>query len=142
MMRRSVLRIALVLGAAGVARVPAQAQSGASAPNDTVILRVTSPRGVEVAFNGTITLRDRRTEQRIENQRTPFEVRLPRQNVDARFTASDGFALGGEIISIRDGRPSGHVTGTVHVGEVKLFYERGQGFGFGSRYAGRGRALP
>jgi hypothetical protein len=106
----------------------------AHAQADSVVLRITSPRGSEVQFSGVLTLKDTRTERRIEG-RTPFEIKLPSQHVDARFTAADGGALNGDILAYRAGVQQGHVTGTVYAGDVKLYFEPGARFGFGSRVA-------
>lgn len=103
---------------------------------DSILLRITSPRGAEVQFSGVITLRDARTERRIEG-RTPFEITLPAQDIDARFSATDRGALSGDIVAFRDGVRRGHAFGTVHVGDVKLHFAPGAGFGFGSSVAQR-----
>ena len=103
------------------------------AQTDSVVLRVTSPRGTEVMFNGVITLRGAQTERRLENVRTPFELKLPAQHIEARFAAADGGALSGDLVTYREGMQRGHVTGTVYVGYVKLYAEPGVGFGFGPR---------
>jgi hypothetical protein len=108
---------------------PAIGQSQA----DSVVLRVTSPRGTDIAFSGVITLKDGKTERKIENLRTPFELRLPTQNIEARFTAADGGALSGEVIAYRDGKQNGHVTGTKYAGTVELYFQPGHRFGFGPR---------
>ena len=102
---------------------------------DSVVIRITSPRGVEVPFNGVITFSDGKTERRLERVLTPFEVTLPAQNVDARFTAADGGALSGDVITYRKGQQRGHVTGTNYAGEVKLYFEPGVAFGYGGRIA-------
>lgn len=102
---------------------------------DSVVLRVTSPRGTEVLFSGVITLKDTQTERRVDNVRTPFELKLPAQHIDARFTAADGGALSGDLFTFREGKQRGHVTGTVYLGEVKLYVEPGVRFGFGRRVA-------
>ena len=113
--------------------IPAMAM--AQTRPDTVILRITSPRGAEVQFSGVITLKDGKTERRLDNVRTPFELKLPAQSVDARFTASDGGALSGELLTYREGKAGGHVSGTMYLGTVKLYYEPTVGFGFGPRVA-------
>ena len=100
---------------------------------DTVVLRVTSPRGTEVQFSGVITLRDGKTERRLENVSTPYEIRLAAQNVDARFTAVDGGGLSGDLTTYREGKQRGHVTGTRYSGTVRLYHEPGVAFGFGGR---------
>ena len=115
------------------------APSFAQQASDTVVIRVTSPRGVAVAFSGVVTLRDAKTERRLENVRTPFELRLPAQNLEARFSADDGAALGGEIISYKAGVQHGQVTGHVYVGQVRLYFEPSGSFGFGPRLATRPR---
>ena len=107
----------------------------AGAQADSVVLRVTSPRGAEAVFSGIITLKDSRTERRLDSVRTPFEVTLPAQAIDARFSAADGGALSGDILTYRNGKQGGHVTGTVYVGEVKLYFDPKGRFGFGQRLA-------
>lgn len=102
---------------------------------DSVVLRVTSPRGAEVVFNGVITFRDARSERRLENVRTPFELKLPAQHIDVRLTAADGGALSGGVYVYRDVKERGYATGTVQVGDVKLYYQPGVGYGFGPRTA-------
>ena len=118
-----------LLAAAAFSLLPSLAHGQA----DSVVLRVTSPRGTEVIFNGVITLRGAQTERRLENVRTPFELKLPAQHIEARFAAADGGALSGDLVTYRDGMQRGHVTGTVYVGDVKLYAEPGVGFGFGPR---------
>ncbi len=108
----------------------------AHAQADSVLLRVTSSRGADVQFSGVITLKDARSERRIEG-RTPFEIKLPAQDIDARFSATDGGALSGDIFTFRNGVQRGHVFGTVYVGDVKLHFVPGARFGFGSRVAQR-----
>jgi hypothetical protein len=117
--------------------IPAIAQARA----DSVILRVTSPRGDEVAFSGVITLKDEKAERKIEHRRTPFEIRLAAQDIDARFTADDGGALSGEITPFRGDRKMGHVSGVVRTGAVLLHFVPGQSFGFGGRRLAQ-RLLP
>lgn len=107
----------------------------AKAQADSVVLRITSPRGVETVFSGVITLRDSRTERRLDNVRTPFVVTLLAQAIDARFSAADGGALSGDILTYRQGAQRGHVTGTVYVGDVKLYFDPKGRFGFGQRLA-------
>jgi hypothetical protein len=102
---------------------------------DSVVLRITSPRGTEVLFSGVITLKGAETERRLDKVRTPFELKLPAQHIDARFTAADGGALRGDIVTYREGKQRGHVTGTMYFGEVKLYFEPGLAFGFGARIA-------
>ena len=109
------------------------AQTPVSASGDTVVLIVKSPRGVEVTFSGTIVLRDANTTQRIDNVKTPFELRLPRQNIDARFVAEDGAGLNGEIVAFRGGEKRGQVWGTIYRGPLLLYFEPGGRFGFGDR---------
>lgn len=110
---------------------------------DSVVLRITSPRGNEVLFGGVITLKGAQTERRLDGVRTPFELTLPAQHVDARFTAADGGSLSGDIFIYRDGKQRGHATGTMYFGEVKLYFDPGAGFGFGPRVARhRPRQLP
>ena len=86
--------------------------SVASAQADTVVIWVTSPRGAEVAFNGVITFRDGKTERRLDGVVTPFELRLPAQDIDARFSAADGGALSGDLVTYRDGKQRGQAAGT------------------------------
>jgi hypothetical protein len=110
----------------------------AHAQADSVVLRITSPRGTEVKFSGVITLSDGKTERRIENVSTPFELKLPVQQIDARFRAADGGALSGDIIVYRKGGGEpGHVTGTMYTGDVKLYLDPGGRYGFGPRVAQR-----
>ena len=108
----------------------------AHAQADSIVLRITSPRGAEVQFSGVITFKDAKTERRVEG-RTPFEIELPAQHIDARFSATDAGALSGDIVTYRAGVQRGHVTGTVYLGDVKLYFEPGARFGFGSRLAQR-----
>jgi hypothetical protein len=49
------------------------AQTPVTATGDTVILIVTSPGGPEVTFSGTIVFRDKKTTQRFDNVKTPFD---------------------------------------------------------------------
>jgi hypothetical protein len=109
---------------------------------DSVVLRVTSPRGEEVTFSGVVTFRDGKTERRIENVRTPFELRVAAEDLDARFTAADGGALSGEIVAYRAGKQHGHATGTTYVGAVNLHFDPRRGFGFGERSGWRRVAQP
>ena len=104
---------------------------------DTVVIRITSPRGAEVQFSGVITFKDGKTERRLDRVATPFELRLPAQSLDARFTAVDGGALSGDIVTYRAGQQRGHVTGTNYTGEVKLHFDPGGSFGYGGRFARR-----
>ena len=116
--------------------------SVASAQADTVVIRVTSPRGAEVAFNGVITFRDGKTERRLDGVVTPFELRLPAQDIDARFSAADGGALSGDLVTYRDGKQRGQAAGTNLRGEVKLHYEPGVSYGYGGRPARGLRLTP
>ena len=109
--------------------VPAMAYGQA----DTVVIRITSPRGAEVQFSGVITFSDGKTERRLDRVATPFELRLPGQSIDARFTAADGGALSGDIITYREGQRRGHAAGTNYRGEVKLHFEPGVSYGYGGR---------
>jgi hypothetical protein len=102
---------------------------------DSVVIRITSPRGTEVQFSGVITLKDNKTQRRFDRVSTPFEVKLPAQSVDARFTATDGGALSADLVTYREGKQRGQVTGTMYSGEVKLYLEPGVAFGFGPRAA-------
>ena len=102
---------------------------------DSVVIRITSPRGTEVQFSGVITLKDNKTQRRFDRVSTPFEVKLPAQSIDARFIATDGGALSADLVTYRDGKQRGQVTGTMYVGEVKLYLEPGVAFGFGPRVA-------
>src|SRR5687768_10995867 len=102
---------------------------------DSVVIRITSPRGTEVQFSGVITLKDNKTQRRFDRVSTPFELTLPVQSVDARFTAADGGALTGDLVIHREGKQPGQVTGTMYSGEVKLYLEPGVAFGFGPRVA-------
>ena len=134
----------VMLGAAlaiGTLASQASAQAQVTAAGDTIILLVTSPRGHEVLFSGTITLREAMTEKKLENVRTPFEIRLPIQPIEASFTAVDGGALGGEIHPFRDGKPRGHAIGTTWTAAapLHLFYRPGFGWGFGNPELARTR---
>ena len=100
---------------------------------DSVVIRITSPRNTEVQFSGVIILKDNKTQRRFDRVSTPFEITLPAQSVDARFTATDGGALSGDLITYREGKQRGHVTGTMYSGEVKLYLEPSVAFGFGPR---------
>lgn len=111
--------------------------TAARAQADSVVLRITSPRGTEVTFSGVLTLKGSKTERRLEKVRTPFEITLAAQDIDARFSASDGGALSGEILAYRQGKQHGHVSGTMYFGEVKLYFQPDGSFGFGSRLAQR-----
>jgi len=105
----------------------------AYAQADSVVLRITSPRGAETVFSGVITFKDARTERRLDSIRTPFEITMPAQAIDARFSATDGGALNGAIIAYRKGEQRGHVWGTMYSGDVKLYFDANGRFGFGSR---------
>jgi hypothetical protein len=121
----------------------AAAQTPVSAGEDTVVLIVKSPRGHEVAFSGTIVLKDAKTTRRFDNVMTPFEIRLAKQDIDARFTADDGLALNGELITFKRGTRQAHVSGTTYGGPLTLYAEPGVAVGFGSRTAARrGRLIP
>src|SRR5438105_10857341 len=111
---------ALVLASSALS-TPCRAQA-TSATADSVVLRVTSPRAEQVTFSGTVTLRDAKTERRLNGVTTPFELRLPAQDIDARFIADDGMALGGELVSYKAGKDSGRVRGKTYVGTVRLYY--------------------
>ena len=126
-MRVHHLVTAALLGIPGLARAQA----------DSIVVRVTSPRGSEVLFSGLVTFRDARTERRLENVRTPFELKLPAQHIDVRLTATDGGALSGGVFILRDHKERGYATGTVYHGDVKLYFEPGVGYGFGPRVARR-----
>jgi hypothetical protein len=115
----------------------AAAQTPVSAEGDTVVLIVKSPRGQEVAFSGTIVLKDAKTTRRFDNVMTPFEIRLPKQDIDARFAADDGLALNGEIVTFKGGTRQSHVWGTTYRGPLTLYAEPGVAVGFGSRTAAR-----
>lgn len=132
--------VAAMLGLGGVT-TPVAAQTKVSAQGDTVVLIVKSPRGHEIAFSGTVVLKDAKATRRFDNVTTPFELRLPKQDIDARFTADDDSALNGEIIYFKGGEQKGHVWGTVYTGTVKLHFEPGGTFGFGGRRNDT-RALP
>jgi hypothetical protein len=119
------------------AALPAAAQTEVTAQGDSVVLIVKSPRGVEVAFSGTIIMREAKTTRRLENLRTPFELRLAKEDFDARFTADDGGALNGEIVVFKAGEQRGHVWGTTYRGAVNLYFEPGGRFGFGGRESGK-----
>jgi hypothetical protein len=141
---RSLVELSLRLCALLGTMVPASTLFAQAQPMsaDTVVLRVTSPRGEEVTFSGVVTMRDARTERRLDNMRTPFELRLPTQNIDARFTAADGKGLGGEIISYKAGKQHGLVVGQMYSGTVALYYDSGDGFGFGPRRKRGPKTLP
>ena len=127
------LQMIAALAAIPLAALPALAQTPVSAGGDTVVLIVKSPRGVEVTFSGTIVLRDAKTTRRIDNVKTPFELRLPAQDIDARFVADDGAGLNGEIVEFRGGEKRGQVWGTMYRGPLLLYFEPGRRFGFGDR---------
>jgi hypothetical protein len=139
MHRRSWVAALLALPVAALRML---AQTPVSASGDTVILIVKSPRGQEVTFSGSIVLRDAKTTRRFDNVKTPFEIRLPVQDIDARFVADDGAALDGEIVAFRNGKKGRHAWGTVYRGPLVLYHEPGKGFGFGDRRALPGRAVP
>jgi hypothetical protein len=120
---------------AGIAALLMSFPAFAQAQADSVVLRITSPRGAEVQFSGVVALKDSKTERRIENARTPFELRLAAQDIDARFSARDGGSLSGDIVTYSQGTQRGRVTGTMYIGEVKLYFQPGGAFGFGSRLA-------
>jgi hypothetical protein len=123
---------------AGLATLLLHVPALAGAQADSVVLRITSPRGAEVKFSGVITLSDGKTERRIENVSTPFEVKLPAQRIDARFRAADGGALSGDIIVYRKGGGEpGRVAGTMYTGDVTLYLDPGRGYGFGPRVTQR-----
>ena len=131
----------VAIAAIPLATLPIAAQTPVSASGDTVVLIVKSPRGTEVSFSGTIVLRDAKTTRRIDNVTTPFELRLPAQDIDARFVADDGAGLSGEIVVFRSGDKGGQVWGTMYRGPLLLYFAPGQGFGFGDRNAAK-RAVP
>lgn len=126
-------RFACALLGVALSSAQAAAQTPVSAQVDTVVLIVKSPHGQEVAFSGTIVFRDARTARRFDNVMTPFEIRLPRQNIDASFTADDGLALNGEIFTFKDGKQRGHIHGTMYGGPVLLYFDSGGRYGFGSK---------
>ena len=123
---------AVLLGLSA-AITPALAQTKVTASGDTVVLIVTSPRGKEVTFSGTIVLRDAKETKRFVNVSTPFELRLARHDLDADFQADDGGALNGEIVVFKGGEEKGHVWGGTIAGTVKLYHQPGVSFGFGGR---------
>jgi len=123
---------AALLGFA-VSATQANAQTSVTAKGDTVVLIVKSPRGQEVAFSGTVVLRDANKTLRYDNEKTPFELRLAKQDIDARFAADDGGGLNGEIVSFKDGERQGQAWGTTYRGALSLYFAPGFGFGFGSR---------
>jgi hypothetical protein len=123
----------LVGAVAALIPLAVDAQTPVSAGGDTIVLIVKSPRGHEISFSGTLVLRGTKTTRRFDNVKTPFELRLPAQDVDARFDADDGQGLDGEIVLFRGGAKRGQVWGTVYRGTLKLFAEPGKGFGFGER---------
>ncbi|MEX2177184.1 MAG: hypothetical protein WD801_00645 [Gemmatimonadaceae bacterium] len=100
---------------------------------DSVIIRVTSPRSGQKTFSGVITLQNARSERRLDKVTTPFEIRLPAQDIDAQFTADDMEGLSGELISLKGDGQEGRVYGTVDAGAVRLHFEPGKSFGFGRR---------
>jgi hypothetical protein len=126
-------RLAVAFSSLTLTPLALHAQTPVSAGGDTVILIVKSPRGHEITFSGTIVLRDYKTTRRFDKVKTPFELRLPAQDVDARFEADDGQGLDGEIVMFRGGAKRGQVWGTVYRGTLKLYSEPGKGFGFGER---------
>ena len=115
----------------------ALAQARTPVTTDTIVIRITSPRGVEVPVSGTITLRGSKTERTFDNVMTPVEVRIAREDLDVRFSADDGMALSGELARMRDGRREGHAYGTITRGTVHLFNDASTGYGFGDRRVAR-----
>jgi hypothetical protein len=135
MTRRQTIKVSLgiaALLAINAASSPSLAQEPTAA-GDSVVLRVTSPRGQEVTFSGAITFRDSKTERRLDRITTPFELRLPAQNIDAHFRADDYRGLGGELVRYESGKQRGYVRGTVHLGTVRLYFDSAGSYGFGSR---------
>jgi len=98
---------------------------------DTLVLRITSPRGVEIVVSGVIRIGSE--ERAVNAVRTPYEIRLPADAMEARFEAGDGDGIGGDLALYRDGRKTGHVYGIARKGSVNLYYELTGRFGFGRR---------
>lgn len=115
---------------------PVAAAAQAAPSRDTIVIRITSPRGVEVPVTGSIVFRESRTERTFENVMTPVEVRVPRQEVDIRFAAVDGKSLSGELVHMRGGEQRGYARGTTHWGAITLYNDRSR-YGFGQRWLGR-----
>ena len=126
-------RLLVAVAAIPLAAFRLLAQTPVTAAGDTVVLLVKSPGGAEVTFSGTIVLRDAKQTRRIDNVKTPFELRLKAQDIDARFVAADGAGLSGEIVAFRGGQKGGQVWGTVYRGPLLLYFDPGKGFGFGDR---------
>ena len=113
----------------------------AEAQEDSVILRITSNRGEEARFSGTISFDGARAPIELKNALTPYELKLPHQILRASVTADDAGVLAGEIIRMKQGEIVGHVQGHTWLGAVKLYNEPGKSFGFGST-SHRERSLP
>jgi hypothetical protein len=113
-----------------VCAIAASSASAQSARQDSIILRVTSPRGREVAFTGVLMVAGEK--RHIDRALTPFEVRIPAQDVDATFRATDFGSLGGEIVRIESGKKSANAVGRIRFGALRL-YSLGKSYGFSGR---------
>ena len=109
----------------------AQAQNAEPAPEDSVVISVTSPRGAEVLFSGEIRLADN-SRMRLDHIRTPYQLRVAYQPVEATFRSDDGGKLSGELRINRIGKQPGGASGT-GIGRVHLFLDPGREYGYGAR---------
>lgn len=82
--------------------------------------------------SGTIRLRDGEEERKYTDVRTPFEIRLPAQALEARFGVPLGVRLSGEMTLLREGRQVGWVTGTARFGSLRFYRTVTGAYGFGS----------
>lgn len=103
---------------------------------DTVVLRIEGPTEQPTRFSGTIRLRGGQEERRYNDMRTPFEIRLPAQALEARFAASFGTPLSGTMTLHREGKQVGWVTGTSRLGGLRFHRSESGAFGFGSAIGG------
>lgn len=103
---------------------------------DTVVLRIEGPPGGAARVSGTISLRGGEEERKYSDVRTPFEIRLPAQPLEARFGAV-GVRLSGEMRLLREGKQVGWVAGTSRIGSLRFYRTETGAYGFGSPLASR-----
>ena len=115
---------------------PTAAAKAQSSSSDTVVLRVASPRQGPVRFSATITLKDAQTVRQLDSLVTPFELRLPAQDIDARFQAADFGPLSGTLVF-----KGTEVSGTSYFDPIRLYFTPGGRFGFGPKESER-RTIP
>lgn len=103
---------------------------------DTVVLRIEGPAGGTTLVSGSIRLRDGEEERKYNDVRTPFEIRLPAQPLEASFGAI-GVRLSGEMTLLREGKQVGWVSGTSRIGHLRFYRTETGAYGFGSPLASR-----